>query len=170
LIRGRIEMKLKGKVHKFGNNINTDEIIPARYLNTSDPEELAEHCMEDADRKFAQKVQEGDIMVAGENFGCGSSREHAPIAIKAAGVSCVIAKSFSRIFYRNAINIGLPIFTSREAVDNLKKGDKAEVDVNRGKIRKAGRKTTYNSEVFPDFIKDIIKGGGLMASAKKRRK
>ena len=163
-------MKLKGKIHKFGDNINTDEIIPARYLNTSDPEELAKHCMEDADPKFASKVQKGDIIMGGENFGCGSSREHAPIAIKAAGVSCVIAKSFARIFYRNAINIGLPIFTSVEAVKNLKKGDTAEVDVNKGRITKAGRKTAYDAEVFPDFIKDIVKSGGLMESAKKRKK
>jgi len=163
-------MKLKGKVHKFGDNINTDEIIPARYLNTCDAGELAKHCMEDADAKFPQKVKKGDIIVGGENFGCGSSREHAPIAIKGAGVSCVIARSFARIFYRNAINIGLPIFTSPEAADSLKKGDTAEVDADKGKISKKGRSKVFTSEVFPDFIQDIIKSGGLIASAKKRKR
>jgi len=160
-------MKIKGKVHKFGDNINTDEIIPARYLYTIDPGELAEHCMEDADPRFASRVNEGDIIVAGENFGCGSSREHAPISIKGAGVSCVIAGSFARIFYRNAINTGLPIFTSPEAVKNLKKGDTAVVNITKGEISKSGRKTVYKAEVFPGFIKEIIKGGGLMAYAAK---
>jgi 3-isopropylmalate/(R)-2-methylmalate dehydratase small subunit len=163
-------MKLKGTVHKFTNNINTDEIMPARYLNTSDPDELAKHCMEDANSRFAKKVQEGDIIVAGENFGCGSSREHAPIAIKAAGVSCVIAKSFARIFYRNAINIGLLIFTSPEAAIALKNGDRAEVDVNKGEITKLGRKKVYKAEVFPKFIKEIIRSGGLMEYAKEEVK
>ncbi|MFC1570539.1 3-isopropylmalate dehydratase small subunit [Candidatus Omnitrophota bacterium] len=162
-------MKLKGKIHRFGNDVNTDEIIPARYLNTSDPQELAKHCMEDADPKFVSKLEEGDIIMAGDNFGCGSSREHAPIAIKAAGVSCVIANSFARIFYRNAINIGLPIFTSPEAVKNLKKGDVAEVSVAKGEINKAGRKTTYKAEIFPKFIKEIIRAGGLMEYAKKNK-
>ena len=161
-------MKIKGKVHKFGDNINTDEIIPARYLNTIDPLELAAHCMEDADPKFASKVSEGDIIVAGENFGCGSSREHAPIAIKGAGVSCVIGGSFARIFYRNAINIGLPIFTSPEAVKNLKKDDTAVVNITRGEISKSGRKTVYKAEVFPGFIKEIIRDGGLIAHARKQ--
>ena len=160
-------MKLKGKIHKFGNNINTDEIIPARYLNTCDPGELAKHCMEDAAPQFAKNVQEGDIIVAGENFGCGSSREHAPIAIKASGVSCVVAKSFARIFYRNAINIGLPIFTSPEAVKDLKNNDTAEVDATKGTVTKSGRKKAYDAEVFPEFIKEIIRSGGLMAYAKK---
>ena len=162
-------MKIKGKVHKFGDNINTDEIIPARYLNTSDPEELAKYCMEDADAKFMKKMVKGDVIVGGENFGCGSSREHAPIAIKAAGISCVIAESFARIFYRNAINIGLPIFTSPEAVKALKKGDTVEVNVNKGEISKAGRKTVYKSEVFPGFIKDMIKSGGLMEYARNKK-
>ncbi|MBD3379656.1 MAG: 3-isopropylmalate dehydratase small subunit [Candidatus Omnitrophica bacterium] len=162
-------MKLKGKVHKFGNDINTDEIIPARYLNTSDPEELAKHCMEDADPDFVNKVRKGDIIVAGDNFGCGSSREHAPISIKSAGVSCVIAKSFARIFYRNCINIGLPIFTSPEASEELKPGDTAEVDADKGKIRKARSKKEYSSETFPGFIKDIMKAGGLMEYAKKKK-
>ena len=162
-------MKIKGKIHRFGDDVNTDEIIPARYLNTSDPEELAKHCMEDADATFMDKMEPGDIIVAGENFGCGSSREHAPIAIKAAGISCVIAKNFARIFYRNAINIGLPIFTSEEAVDNLKKGEIVEVNVTKGEINKAGRKTTYKAEVFPKFIKEIIRAGGLMEYAKKNK-
>ena len=161
-------MKLKGNVHKFGDNINTDEIIPARYLNTSDPAELAKHCMEDADPNFMKKIQEGDIIVGGENFGCGSSREHAPISIKAAGISCVIAKSFARIFYRNAINIGLPIFTSVEAVEQLKKGDKVEVNVTKGEILKSGRTKPFKSEVFPAFIKEMIRAGGLMEYAKKK--
>lgn len=161
-------MKLKGKVYKFGDDVNTDEIIPARYLNTSDPEELAKHCMEDADPKFASKVKPGDIIVAGENFGCGSSREHAPISIKAAGVSCVVAKSFARIFYRNCINIGLPIFTSPEAAEALKQGDTAEVNVTKGEISKSKQKKVYKSEVFPKFIKEIIKSGGLMKYAKKQ--
>ncbi|MFH1836592.1 MAG: 3-isopropylmalate dehydratase small subunit [Candidatus Omnitrophota bacterium] len=161
-------MKLKGKVFKFGDDINTDEIIPARYLNTSDPDELAKHCMEDADPKFSQKVNKGDIIVGGENFGCGSSREHAPISIKAAGVSCVIAKSFARIFYRNAINIGLPIFTSEEAVKKIKQGDTVEVNVNKGEITKTGQKTVFKAEVFPQFIKDIIKNGGLMKTARNK--
>lgn len=162
-------MKLKGKIHRFGNDVNTDEIIPARYLNTSDPQELAKHCMEDADPNFVKKLKEGDIIMAGDNFGCGSSREHAPIAIKAAGVSCVIANSFARIFYRNAINIGLPIFTSPEAVKNLKKDDVAEVSVAKGEINKAGRKTIYKAEVFPKFIKEVIRAGGLMEYAKKNK-
>jgi len=162
-------MKIKGKVFKFGSDINTDEIIPARYLNTSDPAELARHCMEDASSTFANKVQKGDVIVAGENFGCGSSREHAPIAIKAAGVSCVIAKSFARIFYRNAINIGLPIFTSEEAAKELKKGDTVEVNITKGEISKAGRKTVYRAEVFPKFIKEMIRSGGLIEYAKRRK-
>lgn len=161
-------MKLKGRVHKFGDDINTDEIIPARYLNTSDPAELAKYCMEDADPKFVEKVKKGDIIVGGENFGCGSSREHAPISIKAAGVSCVIAKSFARIFYRNAINIGLPIFTSPEAAEDLKDGDVVEVDADKGEIKRAKKKSAYQSESFPKFIKEIIKSGGLMAYAKKK--
>lgn len=162
-------MKIKGKVHKFGDNINTDEIIPARYLNTIDPAELARHCMEDADVHFAGKVKPGDVIVAGANFGCGSSREHAPISIKAAGVSCVIAKSFARIFYRNAINIGLMIFTSPEAADNLSKGDTVEVDADKGEIRKSGNKKEFRTDVFPKSIQDVIKAGGLMAYAAKKR-
>ncbi len=162
-------MKTKGKVHKFGDNINTDEIIPARYLNTIDPQELARHCMEDADAKFVKKVKPGDVIVGGENFGCGSSREHAPISIKAAGVSCVIAKSFARIFYRNAINIGLTIFTNPEAASSLSKGDTVEVDTDKGVIKKKGIKKVFSTEVFPKTIKDIINAGGLMAYAAKKR-
>ncbi|MFH1847320.1 MAG: 3-isopropylmalate dehydratase small subunit [Candidatus Omnitrophota bacterium] len=163
-------MKLKGKVHKFGDNINTDEIIPARYLNTSDPQELAKYCMEDADPDFVKKAESGDILVGGENFGCGSSREHAPVAIKAAEIGCVIAKSFARIFYRNAINIGLPIFTSKEAADALKTGDIVEVDVSKGEISQQGNKKIYKVEVFSGFIEKIIKDGGLIASAKKNKR
>jgi 3-isopropylmalate/(R)-2-methylmalate dehydratase small subunit len=162
-------MKIKGKVHKFGDNVNTDEIIPARYLNTSDPVELAKYCMEDADAGFVKKVKPGDIIVGGENFGCGSSREHAPISIKAAGVSCVIAKSFARIFYRNAINIGLPIFTSEEAAGALNSGDSVEVNVTKGEIIGPGRKKSFKAEVFPAFIKEIIHAGGLMEYAKKKK-
>jgi 3-isopropylmalate/(R)-2-methylmalate dehydratase small subunit len=163
-------MRLKGKVHKFGDNINTDEIIPARYLSTSDPEELAKHCMEDADTSFVKKAVEGDIIVGGENFGCGSSREHAPVAIKAFGVSCVIAKSFARIFYRNAINIGLPIFVSEEAVEHLKTGDKVVVNAVKGEILKSGNKKPFKSDVFPKFLNQIISSGGLMGYAKKKIK
>lgn len=162
-------MKLKGKVHKFGDDINTDEIIPARYLNTADPEQLAAHCMEDADPNFVKNLSKGDIIVGGENFGCGSSREHAPLAIKASGVSCVIAKNFARIFYRNAINIGLVILASPEAVDHVKNGDKLEVDLTKGTIKKYRAKTEYSSEVFPGFIREIIKSGGLIEYAKKKK-
>src|SRR5512136_1416305 len=126
---------MRGKVHKFGDDVNTDEIIPARYLNTSDAAELAAHCMEDADAEFVKKMQKGDVIVAGKNFGCGSSREHAPVAIKAAGISCVVAKSFARIFYRNSFNMGLPIFESAEAVEGIKEGEEIEVDADRGVIR-----------------------------------
>ncbi len=166
-------MKLKGRVFKFGDDIDTDGIIPARYLNTSDPEELAKHCMEDVAPDFAKKIKQGDMIIAGENFGCGSSREHAPIAIKAAGVSCVIAKSFARIFYRNAINIGLPIFAGREAAEALKQGDRVEVNVDRGEVAMSGKAKTgkvYILENFPGFIREIIKSGGLMRYAKKRKK
>ena len=162
-------MKFIGKVHKFGNDVNTDEILPARYLNTSDPEELAKYCMEDADPDFPNKVKKGDIIVAGENFGCGSSREHAPVAIKAAGVSCVVAKSFARIFYRNSINIGLPIFTSVEAAEEIDQGDKIEVDSTKGEISKVGGKKKYKSEVFPEFITKVINAGGLMEHAKNKK-
>jgi 3-isopropylmalate dehydratase small subunit len=156
-------MKLKGKAWRFGDDVNTDEIIPARYLNTTDPKELAAHCMEDSDRPdFARKVQPGDIIVAGKNFGCGSSREHAPISIKAAGVSCVIARSFARIFYRNAINIGLPILESPQAAESIRDGDEIEVDLAAGEIRNLSRGENYRAAPFPEFMQEIIRAGGLM--------
>ncbi len=160
-------MKYKGKVHKFGDHVNTDEIIPARYLNMTDPSELGQHCMEDADKNFAKNVKKGDIIAGGRNFGCGSSREHAPIAIKAAGVSCVIAESFARIFYRNAINIGLPIVASEEAAKNIKNKDIIEVDTHTGVIKNIKQKKTYKGEAFPLFIEKIIKKGGLLSYVKK---
>jgi len=155
-------MKAHGKAWKFGNDINTDEIVPARYLNTSDPDELAKHCMEDADDKFMEKMAPGDIIVAGSNFGCGSSREHAPIAIKAAKVSCVIADSFARIFFRNSINIGLPIIESPEAAAEINEGDEIEIDFDSGTIENKTSGKTYQAKPFPPFMQDIIKKGGLM--------
>ncbi len=160
--------RLQGKVHRFGNDVDTDLIIPARYLNTSEPEELARHCMEDADPAFASKVEEGDVIVAGKNFGCGSSREHAPIAIKAAGVSCVIAASFARIFFRNAINIGLPIFESPEASQKIAEGDLVEVDLDTGKITDLTKGETYQAAAFPPFMQELIDTGGLIEYVKKR--
>ncbi|HQO01993.1 MAG TPA: 3-isopropylmalate dehydratase small subunit [Spirochaetota bacterium] len=151
-----------GNAWKFGNDINTDEIIPARYLNTSDPKELASHCMEDADPEFMNKISMGDVIVAGNNFGCGSSREHAPIAIKAANISCVIAKSFARIFYRNSINIGLPIVESPEAAEDIKPGDKIEIEFDSGKIKNLTTGKEYTAKPFPPFMQDIISKGGLM--------
>lgn len=159
-------MNVKGKIHKFGDNIDTDVIIPARYLNTADHAELAKHCMEDIDRDFVNKVQKGDIIAAGYNFGCGSSREHAPIAIKAAGVSCVIASTFARIFYRNAINIGLPILECHEAAKDIKEGDEIEIDFDSGVIMNLTTGKSYSAEPFPEFIKDIISAGGLLNSLK----
>jgi 3-isopropylmalate/(R)-2-methylmalate dehydratase small subunit len=159
---------LKGRAFKFGDDINTDEIIPARYLNTSDPKELAKHVMEDADPEFPKKVQKGDIIVAGKNFGCGSSREHAPIAIKAAGVSAVIAKSFARIFYRNAINIGLPIFESPEAVEGIEEGDVVEINPETGVIRNITKGTEYKATPIPPDIRKIMEAGGLMEYAKQK--
>ncbi|MGB9613785.1 MAG: 3-isopropylmalate dehydratase small subunit [Candidatus Margulisiibacteriota bacterium] len=153
---------MKGKAWKFGDNIDTDLIIPARYLNTSDPKELAKHAMEDADPNWIKKMKKGDFIVAGENFGCGSSREHAPIALKAAGVSAVIAKSFARIFYRNAINIGLPILESKEAAEKIKEGDLIEVNLAQGEIKNITRKTIYHAQPFPEFMQKIIKAGGLI--------
>lgn len=155
-------MKLKGKVYKFRDNVNTDEIIPARYLNTTDPVELAKHCMEDADAGFASRVIKGDIIVAGRNFGCGSSREHAPISIKACGISCVIAQSFARIFYRNAINIGLPILESEEASRSVNESDSLEIDLNAGIINNLTKNEKYKTQSFPKFMQDIISAGGLM--------
>ncbi|WP_456425657.1 3-isopropylmalate dehydratase small subunit [Desulfurobacterium sp.] len=158
----------KGRAFKFGDDINTDEIIPARYLNTSDPKELAKHVMEDADPEFPQKVKPGDIIVAGKNFGCGSSREHAPIAIKAAGVSAVIAKSFARIFYRNAINIGLPIFESPEAVEGIEEGDIVEINPETGVIKNVTKGTEFKATPIPEDIRQIMEAGGLMEYAKKK--
>lgn len=157
-----------GKVYKYGDNVDTDVIIPARYLNAPSPDELAKHCMEDIDATFAQKVQPGDIIVGGANFGCGSSREHAPIAIRACGVSCVIAPSFARIFYRNAINIGFPIMESPEAAADIKAGDQIDVDFATGKIVNETTGKTYQAAPFPEFINGIIDNGGLMASLKAR--
>ncbi len=161
-------MKLEGVVWKYGDNVDTDAIIPARYLNMSLPEELAQHCMEDIDADFAGGVQAGDIIVAGENFGCGSSREHAPLAIKGAGVSCVIAKSFARIFYRNAINIGLPILACSEAVEAAERGDMLSVDLQAGLITNTRSDEEYRTLPFPEFIMRIISAGGLVAYTRER--
>ena len=160
-------MKAKGLVHKFGDNVDTDVIIPARYLNKSDEEWLASHCMEDIDADFVNRVKSGDIMVAEANFGCGSSREHAPIAIKASGISCVIASTFARIFYRNAINIGLAILECDEAARDIKAGDEVEVDFDSGVITNLTTNKTYQAQPFPPFIQNIIKDGGLMKSINK---
>ena len=156
-------MKAHGKVHKYGDNVDTDVIIPARHLNTSDHKELASHCMEDIDTEFVKKVKQGDIMVGGENFGCGSSREHAPIAIKASGIDCVIANTFARIFYRNAINIGLPILECPEASEKIQDGDEVSIDFDNGVITNETKGETYQALPFPDFIKDIMAKGGLIA-------
>lgn len=155
-------MLVSGKVFKYGDNIDTDVIIPARYLNTSDHLELAKYCMKDLDEEFAIKVKDGDIIVATKNFGCGSSREHAPIAIKASGVSCVIASTFARIFYRNAINIGLPIIECEEAANDIDSGDKLEIDFNTGVIINVTKNKKYKGEPFPEFMQNIINDGGLM--------
>ena len=161
-------MNAKGTVHKFGDNVDTDVIIPARYLNTSDHKELASHCMEDIDKDFTKKVKEGDIMVGGANFGCGSSREHAPIAIKNSGISCVIAKTFARIFFRNSINIGLAILECPEASEKISDGDSVSVDFDTGIITNHTKNETYQAEPFPDFVKEIIKADGLMNSIRKQ--
>lgn len=155
-------MQAKGRVFKYGDNVDTDVIIPARYLNSSDPAELAAHCMEDIDKEFIKKVQKGDIIVANKNFGCGSSREHAPIAIKAAGVSCVIAETFGRIFYRNSINIGLPIIECPEAARDIQDGDEVEIDFDSGMIYDRTRGTEYKGQAFPPFMQKIIKAEGLV--------
>ena len=159
-------MNAKGRVHKFGDNVDTDVIIPARYLNRSDEVWLASHCMEDIDADFAKNVKPGDIMVAEANFGCGSSREHAPIAIKASGISCVIASTFARIFYRNAINIGLAILECDEAARDIKANDEVEIDFDSGVITNITTGKTYQAQPFPPFIQNIIKNGGLMNSIK----
>ena len=160
-------MIFNGKAIKYGDNVDTDVIIPARYLNTSDKKELASHCMEDIDKDFTQKVEAGDIMVAGYNFGCGSSREHAPIAIKESGISLVIARSFARIFYRNAINIGLAIVECDEAVDGIANGDKVEADLDNGIIYNRTTGKSFTTQPFPAFIQQIIENGGLVASIQK---
>ncbi|MGI0407300.1 3-isopropylmalate dehydratase small subunit [Helicobacter himalayensis] len=155
-------MKTQGFAHKYGDNVDTDVIIPARYLNTTDNKELASHCMEDIDKEFVKKVQNGDIMVGGWNFGCGSSREHAPIAIKASGISCIIAKSFARIFYRNAINIGLAIIESPEIADSIANGDKVEIDFQSGIITNLNTQKSHATEPFPPFIQEIINANGYL--------
>ena len=162
-------MNAKGFVHKYGDNVDTDVIIPARYLNIADKKELATHCMEDIDKNFVQVVKGGDVMVGGFNFGCGSSREHAPLAIKESGISCVIAKTFARIFYRNAINIGLAILECPEASENIQSGDEVAIDFDTGLITNLTKGETYQANPFPAFIKEIIQAGGLMADIKKRQ-
>ena len=161
-------MKAEGRVFKYGDNVDTDVIIPARYLNSSDPAELATHCMEDIDAEFATTVQPGDIIVAGPNFGCGSSREHAPLAIKSCGVKCVIAPSFARIFYRNSINIGFPIVECPQAAEEIQAGDEVEVDFSSGIITDVTTGKTYQAAPFPEFINGIISSGGLLNSLKER--
>lgn len=163
-------MKIKGKAWTFGNDVDTDAIIPARYLNTTDPEILAAHCMEDADPTFAQVVNTGDIIVAGKNFGCGSSREHAPIAIKGAGVGCVIADSFARIFYRNAFNMGLPILECPEAAVDIAQGDDIEVNLDLGTITNHTRQQTYQARPVPPFMQQLLQSGGLMAYVQEQLK
>lgn len=159
-------MKAHGTVHKYGDNVDTDVIIPARYLNTSDHKELAAHCMEDIDKDFIKRVKKGDIMVANSNFGCGSSREHAPIAIKESGISCVIASTFARIFYRNSINTALPILECDAAAKGINSGDEVEVDFDTGVITNITKGETYQAQPFPEFIKEIIAKGGLLNSIK----
>jgi 3-isopropylmalate/(R)-2-methylmalate dehydratase small subunit len=163
-------MKTKGTVHKYGNNVDTDVIIPARYLNTQSHEELASHCMEDIDKDFVNKVSKGDVIVAGNNFGCGSSREHAPIAIKTSGISCVIATTFARIFYRNSINIGLPILECKDASESIEAGDIVEIDFDSGLITNITKNESYQALPFPKFIKEIIDKGGLLKSITEESK
>ena len=161
---------MKGTAWRFGDDVDTDAIIPARYLNTIDPQELARHCMEDADATFAERVKPGDIIVAGKNFGCGSSREHAPLAIKAAGIACVIAAGFARIFYRNAFNIGLPILESPEAAAGTQAGDELEVDLASGEIRNLTRGTAFKAHPIPPFMQELIKDGGLIEHVARQLK
>lgn len=160
--------KLKGKVWKYKNNIDTDVIIPARYLNTSDPKELAEHCMEDIDETFAKNVQQGDIIVAGENFGCGSSREHAPISIKASGISAIIAETFARIFFRNAINIGLPILECPEAAKEINANDELEINIETGEITNLSQNKSYKAKPYPESLRTIINAGGLISYTQQK--
>ena len=159
---------LKGKVHKYGADVDTDAIIPARYLNVSEPAKLAKHCMEDIDQDFVSRIKPGDIIMATTNFGCGSSREHAPLAIKAAGVSCIIAKSFARIFFRNAINIGLPLLECEEAVDKTEAGDTLEVELSSGRIKNLTKGMAFAAKPYPDFMAELISAGGLIEHTKKR--
>lgn len=159
---------LKGTVHKYGANVDTDAIIPARYLNLSEPADLAEHCMEDIDLEFVKRVKPGDIMVATTNFGCGSSREHAPLALKASGISCVIAKTFARIFFRNAINIGLPLLECEDAPDNIENGDVVEVDLATGVIKDLNNGKTFTAKPYPEFMAGLISAGGLIEYTRKR--
>lgn len=161
-------MKASGKVFRYGDNIDTDIIIAARHLNTSDPEELKKYCMQEIDSDFANKVRDGDIIVGGKNFGCGSSREHAPVAIKAAGISCVIAENFARIFYRNSFNIGLPIVECKEASEKIEDGDIVEVDFDTGIIKNISKNETYKGESYPEFIQEIIKSEGLVSYLKSK--
>lgn len=161
-------MEIQGKVFKYGDNIDTDVIIPARYLNTSDPNELAKHCMKDIDESFAKNVRKEDFIVAENNFGCGSSREHAPIAIKTSGISCVIANNFARIFYRNAFNIGLPILESEEATKNIDYGDQISVDLSKGIIKNLTKNQTYYAQPIPEFMQEMIKVGGLVNNVKEK--
>lgn len=163
-------MKAKGFTHKYADNVDTDVIIPARYLNTTDTKELASHCMEDIDKDFTHKVKTGDIMVGGFNFGCGSSREHAPIAIKASGIVCIIAKSFARIFYRNAINIGLAIIESEEIASNINDGDEVEIDFDKGEIRNLSQNLSFKTQPFPPFIQEIINANGYINYIAKKEK
>jgi len=167
-VKGGNFMNAKGKVFKYGDNVDTDVIIPARYLNSSDPQELAKHCMEDIDKDFINKVRTGDIIVADKNFGCGSSREHAPIAIKAAGISCVVAKTYARIFYRNSFNIGLPILECDEAAEKIQNGDEIEVDFDSGRIVNHSRNESYQAQPIPPFMQDIINNGGLIERTRKK--
>ena len=159
---------IRGRAHKYGDHVNTDVIIPARYLNVSDADELAAHCMEDLDPGFATRVQPGDVLIGGEDFGCGSSREHAPIAIKASGIGAVIARSFARIFFRNAINIGLPVLVSSEAAQEDQSGDELEIDLTAGTIKNVTHAKTYQAQPFPQFLQDIIAAGGLIPYTRRR--
>lgn len=161
---------IRGQVHKFGDHIDTDQIIPARYLNTSDANELAKHCLESVDPEFSKKVRPGEIIVAGENFGCGSSREHAPLAIKAAGVAAVVAASFARIFYRNAFNIGLPIFESSQAAQDIQAGEEIEINPQKGEIKNLSSGKTYSTQPYPEFIQKLVSSGGLINFTKEKIK
>ena len=161
-------MTIRGKAHTFGDHVDTDQIIPSQYLVTTDPKELAKHCMETADEDFVKRVKEGDIMIAGINFGCGSSREHAPISIRGAGVTCIIAKSFARIFFRNSINLGLPVLECPEAVDGIHAGDEVDVDLETGTIRNLTTEATFKAKPFEPFMMEILESGGLIEYTKRR--